>query len=73
MAQLLRLAGRRLIALPFMILGITLLVFIILQFAPTDPATNAHRHSNPITDCSDQKRKIRKRNKKKAKGKGGDR
>ncbi|GAB3586004.1 ABC transporter permease [Leifsonia lichenia] len=41
MVALVRLAGRRLIALPFMILGITLLVFIVLQFAPTDPATNA--------------------------------
>jgi peptide/nickel transport system permease protein len=41
MVQLVRLAGRRLIALPFMILGITLLVFLVLQFAPTDPATNA--------------------------------
>ncbi|ERK72242.1 ABC transporter permease [Leifsonia aquatica] len=41
MAQLVRLAGRRLIALPFMILGITLLVFLVLQLAPTDPATNA--------------------------------
>lgn len=41
MVALVRLAGRRLIALPFMILGITLLVFVVLQFAPTDPATNA--------------------------------
>jgi peptide/nickel transport system permease protein len=41
MVQLVRLAGRRLVVLPFMILGITLLVFFVLQFAPTDPATNA--------------------------------
>ncbi|MBA8991024.1 peptide/nickel transport system permease protein [Curtobacterium pusillum] len=41
MVQLVRLATRRLIVLPFMILGITLLVFFVLQFAPTDPATNA--------------------------------
>lgn len=31
-------------------------------------ASIAHRHSNPITDCSDQKRKIRKRNKKRQGG-----
>lgn len=31
-------------------------------------ASIAHRHSNPTTDCSDQKRKIRKRNKKRQGG-----
>lgn len=41
MANMLRLLGRRLIALPFMVLGITLLVFVILQFAPGDQATTA--------------------------------
>lgn len=41
MGNILRLLGRRLIALPFMILGITLLVFIVLQFAPGDQATAA--------------------------------
>lgn len=32
-------------------------------------ASIAHRHSNPTTDCSDQKRKIRERNTE-AKGRG---
>lgn len=41
MANILRLLGRRLIALPFMVLGITLLVFVILQFSPGDQATTA--------------------------------
>jgi peptide/nickel transport system permease protein len=41
MVALLRLAGRRLLALPPMILGITLLVFLVMQFAPSDPAYNA--------------------------------
>ncbi|MGI8458929.1 MAG: ABC transporter permease [Propionibacteriaceae bacterium] len=34
----LRLMGRRLIALPIMILGVTLLVFFVLSFSPVDPA-----------------------------------
>ena len=38
MSQLLRLIGRRLVALPVMIIGITLLVFIIMSFSPADPA-----------------------------------
>ncbi|MCB4208257.1 ABC transporter permease [Arthrobacter sp. UM1] len=41
MANILRLLGRRLAALPFMILGVTLLVFVVLQFAPGDQATTA--------------------------------
>ncbi|MFD6092991.1 ABC transporter permease [Oerskovia sp. NPDC060338] len=41
MTALLRLTGRRLLALPVMILGITLLVFVVMQFAPSDQATNA--------------------------------
>ncbi|RUQ21867.1 MULTISPECIES: ABC transporter permease [Kocuria] len=41
MGNFLRLLGRRLIALPFMILGITLLVFIVLQLAPGDQAITA--------------------------------
>lgn len=41
MTQLLKLIGRRLLWLPFMILGITLLVFVIMQFSPTDQATSA--------------------------------
>lgn len=36
-----RLLLRRLIALPIMILGITALVFLVLQFTPGDPATIA--------------------------------
>ncbi|WP_129360392.1 MULTISPECIES: ABC transporter permease [Micrococcaceae] len=41
MGNILRLFGRRIIALPFMILGITLLVFIVLHFSPGDQATAA--------------------------------
>ncbi|MEU4425735.1 ABC transporter permease [Actinoplanes sp. NPDC024001] len=41
MIAFLRLALRRLAALPFLILGITLLVFVVLQFSPNDPAYNA--------------------------------
>ncbi|AIY02869.1 ABC-type dipeptide/oligopeptide transport systems, permease component [Arthrobacter sp. PAMC 25486] len=36
-----RLLGRRLAALPLMILGVTLLVFVVLQFAPGDRAVAA--------------------------------
>lgn len=41
MVTLLRLLGRRLAALPLMILGVTLLVFVVLQFAPGDRAVAA--------------------------------
>ncbi len=41
MANFLRLLGRRLAALPLMILGVTLLVFVVLQFAPGDRAVSA--------------------------------
>ena len=41
MIALLRLTGRRLVALPVMVLGVTLLVFVVMRFAPTDAATNA--------------------------------
>lgn len=41
MSNLIRLIGRRLVALPFMILGITLLVFIVMSFNPVDPTYNA--------------------------------
>lgn len=41
MGNILRLLGRRLIALPFMILGVTLLVFVVLHFSPGDQATAA--------------------------------
>jgi peptide/nickel transport system permease protein len=39
--NILRLLGRRLAALPLMILGVTLLVFLVLQFSPGDQATTA--------------------------------
>jgi ABC-type dipeptide/oligopeptide/nickel transport system permease component len=38
LVTILRLLGRRLAALPLMILGITLLVFLVLQAAPGDQA-----------------------------------
>lgn len=38
MSNLIRLIGRRLIALPIMILGVTFLVFFIMSFSPADPA-----------------------------------
>lgn len=41
MQAFLRLAGRRLLALPLMLLGVALLVFVVLQFSPSDPAFNA--------------------------------
>ena len=41
MANFLRLLGRRLAALPLMILGVTLLVYVVLQFAPGDRAVAA--------------------------------
>nr|WP_269212703.1 MULTISPECIES: ABC transporter permease [unclassified Schaalia] len=39
--NLIRLIGRRLIALPLMILGVTLLVFVIMSLSPIDPAYSA--------------------------------
>ncbi|MFF4791225.1 ABC transporter permease [Streptomyces sp. NPDC001276] len=41
MVTFFRLALRRLAIMPVMILGITLLVFVVLQFSPVDPAYNA--------------------------------
>lgn len=38
MTTLLRLIGRRLIALPLMILGVSLLVFLVMSLSPVDPA-----------------------------------
>ena len=38
MSTLLRLIGRRLVALPVMVLGVTLLVFVVMSFSPSDPA-----------------------------------
>lgn len=38
MSNLLRLVGRRLIALPIMIIGVTILVFLVMSFSPADPA-----------------------------------
>lgn len=39
--NLLRLIGRRLIALPIMALGVTILVFFLMSFSKVDPAYNA--------------------------------
>lgn len=39
MSTLMRLLGRRLAALPFMLLGVTILVFLVLQVAPGDRAS----------------------------------
>ena len=41
MVAFLRLALRRVAMMPVMILGIALLVFVVLQFSPADPAFNA--------------------------------
>ena len=41
MNNLLRLIGRRLIALPIMALGVTFLVFFLMSFSHVDPAYNA--------------------------------
>ncbi|GAA3445434.1 ABC transporter permease [Planomonospora venezuelensis] len=41
MSAFLRLAARRLATLPLMLAGVTLLVFVVLQFSPNDPAYNA--------------------------------
>lgn len=38
MTTLLRLIGRRLIAFPIMVLGVTFLVFFVMSFSPADPA-----------------------------------
>ena len=38
MSNLIRLIGRRLVALPVMVLGVTLLVFIVMSFSSADPA-----------------------------------
>ena len=38
MAQFARLIGRRLISLPFMVVGVALLVFIVMSFSNVDPA-----------------------------------
>ncbi len=41
MSNLLRLIGRRLVALPVMIVGVTLLVFFLMALSPIDPAYSA--------------------------------
>ena len=41
MNNLLRLVGRRLVALPIMALGVTFLVFFLMSFSPIDPAYKA--------------------------------
>ena len=38
MSNLIRLIGRRLVALPVMVLGVTLLVFVVMSFSSADPA-----------------------------------
>lgn len=38
MSNLLRLIGRRLVALPIMVFGVALLVFVVMSFSPIDPA-----------------------------------
>ncbi|MBW3086886.1 Glutathione transport system permease protein GsiC [Austwickia sp. TVS 96-490-7B] len=38
MSSVLRLVGRRLVALPVMVLGVTFLVFFVMSFSPADPA-----------------------------------
>lgn len=41
MNNLIRLIGRRLIALPIMVLGVTFLVFVLMSLSPIDPAYSA--------------------------------
>ena len=41
MNNIIRLIGRRLIALPIMVLGVTFLVFFLMSFSPIDPAYSA--------------------------------
>ena len=62
MSNLLRLVGRRLIALPIMIIGVTILVFLVMSFSPADPARlalgesaspaalEAYREANGLND-----------------------
>ena len=62
MSNLLRLLGRRLVALPIMVLGVTLLVFVVMSFSSADPARlalgesasaealNAYREANGLND-----------------------
>lgn len=38
MSNLIRLIGRRLVALPIMVVGVTFLVFVVMSFSPIDPA-----------------------------------
>jgi peptide/nickel transport system permease protein len=37
-SNLIRLIGRRLVALPIMVIGVTFLVFVVMSFSPIDPA-----------------------------------
>ena len=41
MSNLLRLVGRRLVALPIMVVGVTLLVFFLMALSPVDQAYSA--------------------------------
>lgn len=62
MTNLIRLIGRRLVALPIMVLGVTFLVFFVMSFSPADPARlalgeaasqealEAYREANGLND-----------------------
>lgn len=50
MSQLIRLIGRRLVAFPIMVLGVTLLVFVIMSFSPADPARLALGEAASLAD-----------------------
>ncbi|MCQ9342646.1 ABC transporter permease [Corynebacterium sp. 153RC1] len=53
MSNLIRLIGRRLVALPIMILGVTFLVFFIMSFSPADPARLALGESASLKALED--------------------
>ena len=59
MATLFRLLGRRLAALPFMLLGVTIMVFIVLSVIPADRAT-AVLGENASEEAKDAFREDRK-------------
>ncbi|WJZ02974.1 ABC transporter permease [Corynebacterium freiburgense] len=57
MSNLLRLIGRRLVALPIMILGVTFLVFFVMSFSPADPARLALGESASLEALEDYREK----------------
>ncbi|QPL04820.1 MULTISPECIES: ABC transporter permease [Actinomyces] len=57
MSNLLRLIGRRLVALPLMVLGVTLLVFVVMSFSNADPARLALGES-ASADALEQYREV---------------